>query len=87
MDGHGGRDRQEVRTRDERCGPALGATIASLNGLFTLKLGVATCNQFSRSGFGAMDVANLARAVAVELVPMPTLEELRLVKEMIRTAL
>lgn len=67
--------------------PALVATNASLNGLFTLKLGVATCNQFSRPGFGAMDVANLARAVAVELVPMPTLEELRLVKEMIRTAL
>ena len=67
--------------------PAVVAPHASLNGLVTLKLGVASCNQFSRPGLTVLDVANLARAIAVELVPMPSLEELRLVKDMIRAAL
>ena len=66
--------------------PAVVVANATLNGLFTLKLGVATCNQFSRPGFRTMDVLNLARAIAMELVPMPTMAEIRLVKEMMQAA-
>jgi len=33
-----------------------------------------------------MDVLNLARAIAMELVPMPTMAEIRLVKEMMQAA-
>jgi hypothetical protein len=66
--------------------PALMATNAALNGLFTLKLGVATCKQFSRPNFSGFDIANLARSIAVDLVPMPTMDEIRLLKELLRAA-
>jgi uncharacterized protein (DUF697 family) len=66
--------------------PAVVAANATLNALFTLKLGVATCKQFSRPGFGAKDTAELAVGIAGQLVPMPTRKEMGLVKELIRAA-
>jgi hypothetical protein len=66
--------------------PSVVAVNAALNGLFTLKLGVATINQFSRPNFNVMDGAQLAVAIVGQLHPIPSMDEVRLVKKMIASA-
>lgn len=62
--------------------PAAVALNAGLNGLFTLKLGIATARQFSRSDFNAMDVMELAASIAAQLTPLPSWDEIQTVREM-----
>lgn len=66
--------------------PAVVAVNAALNGLFTLKLGVATINQFTRPDFNAVDRAQLAVAIVGQFHPIPSMDEIRLAKEMIAAA-
>ncbi len=56
---------------------------AMLNGLFTLKLGIATARQFSRPDFDSLDILDVAATIAGALVKLPSAEEVKLVKEML----
>lgn len=62
--------------------PAVVALNVLLNGLFTLKLGVTTAKQLSRPGITTLDIALIVK----ELVQLPSLDEIKLVKDMIKAA-
>jgi len=64
--------------------PAVVALNALLNGLFTLKLGIATARQFSRPDFNTTDIIDLAASIAGQLTPIPSSGELQVVHEMIK---
>ncbi|WP_141746898.1 hypothetical protein [Streptomyces agglomeratus] len=63
--------------------PAAVAVNATLNGLFTLRLGVACANKFSRPNFHAMDAMEFALDISGFLIKMPKKEELVLVKDLL----
>lgn len=56
--------------------PAAVAVNVVLNGLFTLKLGVATAKQLSRPGFNAIDIMSIVHQV----LSLPSGEEIRFLK-------
>src|SRR6478752_6106979 len=62
--------------------PAVVALNVLLNGLFTLKLGVTIAKQLSRPGITTLDIALIVK----ELVQLPSLDEIKLVKDMIKAA-
>ncbi|GAA4090637.1 hypothetical protein [Streptomyces shaanxiensis] len=63
--------------------PAAIAVNATLNGLFTLRLGMTCASKFSRPDFDASDVLELAMSISTFLVKIPTREELALVREIV----
>jgi hypothetical protein len=63
--------------------PAAILVNATLNGLFTLKLGCAAAKQLSRPEFNALDIMDLATSIASLLTPVPSSRELQLVREML----
>ncbi|MEU0991452.1 hypothetical protein [Streptomyces sp. NPDC005953] len=63
--------------------PAAIAVNATLNGLFTLRLGLACASKFSRPDFDTSDVLDLALGIGGFLIKMPTSAELSLVRELL----
>lgn len=63
--------------------PAAIAVNATLNGLFTLRLGLACATKFSRPDFDTSDVIDLAVSIGGFLVKVPNAEELALVRELL----
>lgn len=66
--------------------PAAMAANAALNGLFTLKLGATTAKQFDRPNFNGLDAVKLAGSIVHAIHPIPTGEELALLKSMLARA-
>lgn len=65
--------------------PAAVAVNAMLNGLFTLRLGIAAASKFSRPDFNALDILEVAASIASVLVKLlPSTKEIQLVKEMLK---
>jgi hypothetical protein len=65
--------------------PTAMAANAALNGLFTLKLGMATAKQFDRPDFDLLDVMNVAVIIAGgALTPIPSADELALIKSLLK---
>lgn len=60
--------------------PAAVAVNTMLNGLFTLRLGIATASKFSRPDFNTLDILDVAASIASALVKLPSTEEIKLVK-------
>lgn len=63
--------------------PTAMAANATLNGIFTLKLGLSCAKQFDRPDFDTLDILNLAATVAGALTPVPSAEEVALLKKLL----
>jgi hypothetical protein len=63
--------------------PAAVAVNAALNGLFTLRLGLACVSNFSRPDFNALDLANFIVSLAGLMAKWPSSEEIAFVQKML----
>ncbi len=63
--------------------PAALALNVGLNGLFTLRLGLACTSLFSRPGCTPQDALDFVKTIKGHMVRLPSMDELRLVRELL----